>query len=114
MYEKLYDEDINVFCDNICEFWEDNGLGKLEIKLGDIIDITAFECFECSLLPKKGKPACYLDAGIFEALFTNYLKKDIEVTEVKCFTMGDELNQDFMHNLRNFLLKYFLNSIFFK
>lgn len=90
MFEKLYDDDIEKFSENICEFWEDNGLGKLEIKLGDIIDITAYECFECSLLPKKGKPACYLDAGIFEALFTNYLKKDIEVTEVKCFTMGDD------------------------
>ena len=90
MYEKLYDDDINKFCDNIIQFWVDNGLGKLEIDLGDIINITAYECFECSLLPKKGKPTCYLDAGIFEALFANYLKKDVEVTEVKCFTMGDD------------------------
>ncbi len=90
MYEKLYEEDINKFCDNIIQFWDDNGLGKLEIELGDIINITAYECFECSLLPKKGKPTCYLDAGIFEALFSNYLKKDVDVTEVKCFTMGDD------------------------
>ena len=90
MYEKLYEEDINKFCDNIIQFWDDNGLGKLEIELGDIINITAYECFECSLLPKKGKPTCYLDAGIFEALFANYLKKDVDVTEVKCFTMGDD------------------------
>ena len=71
MYEKLYEEDINKFCDNIIQFWD-------------------YECFECSLLPKKGKPTCYLDAGIFEALFANYLKKDVDVTEVKCFTMGDD------------------------
>jgi len=89
IYKKLYDEDINKFSENIIKFWDDNGLGDLEIEVGDIIEITAYDCFECGLLPKTGKPACFLDAGIFESLFSSFLKQKVDVTEIKCFTMGD-------------------------
>ena len=34
--------------------------------------------------------SCFLDAGIFNALFSTYLRLKVEVTEIKCNTMGDE------------------------
>ncbi len=90
IFQKLYDEDISKFSKNIEVFWKENGLGDLEIDLsGDIIDITAYDCFECGLLPKTGKPACFLDAGILEALYSSFFDMDVNVTEIKCFTMGD-------------------------
>lgn len=89
LFSKLYDENIEIFIKNISDFWQDNNLGKLNINLGQIIKITAIDCFECGYLPKTGKPACFLDAGIFESLFELYFKMPVNVTEVKCYTMGD-------------------------
>ena len=64
LYNKLYDDDLEVFIENIAEFWETKGLGKLSFKLGQIIKITASDCFECEL--------------------------PVRVIEIQCCTMGDE------------------------
>lgn len=90
LFPKLYDEDLNKFLENVKKFWETKGLGKLNIEVGDIIVVTAVDCFECELLPKTGKPSCYLDSGILESLFTSYFNTDVDVTEIQCYTMGDE------------------------
>ena len=90
IFDKLYDDDLDVFIENITQFWETKGLGRITFELGQIIRITTFDCFECELLPKTGKPACYLDTGIFEALFTEYFKLPVSVIETQCYTMGDE------------------------
>lgn len=86
----MYDDDLEVFIENIAEFWETKGLGKLSFKLGQIIKITASDCFECELLPKTGKPACYLDTGIFQALFSEFFGLPVRVIEIQCCSMGDE------------------------
>lgn len=90
IFEKLYDDDLDVFMENIADFWQLKGLGKLTFKVGQNIKITTYDCFECELLPKTGKPACFLDTGIFEALFTEYFKLPVSVIETQCYTMGDE------------------------
>ncbi len=90
IFKKVADTDVDQFVLNLTKFWEDNGLGYLDVKLGDVIQINNTDCFECGLLPKKGKPACFLDAGILDALFSTYLKLKVDVTEIKCYTMGDE------------------------
>lgn len=90
LFEKLYDEDLEVFMNNIAEFWKAKGLGKVSFKIGQIIKITTYDCFECELLPRTGKPACFLDTGIFEALFSQYFKMPVSVIEIQCYTMGDE------------------------
>ena len=41
------------------------------------------------ILPKTGKPACYLDTGIIEGLFTEFFKLPVSVIETQCYTMGD-------------------------
>ena len=90
IFEKMYDEDLDVFMDNIAEFWQKKGLGRLTYKIGQIIKITTYDCFECQLLPRTGKPACFLDTGIFEGLFTEFFNMPVSVIETQCYTMGDE------------------------
>lgn len=89
LFEILYDDDLDIFIENIANFWETKGLGRVSFELGQIIKITTFDCFECELLPKTGKPACFLDTGIFEALFSRYFKLPVSVIEIQCYTMGD-------------------------
>ena len=89
LFDLLYDDDLNIFLENISQFWSDRGLGRLSFEVGDIIKITSLDCFECELLPKTGKPACFLDTGIFEALFSEYFNSSVSVIEIQCYTMGD-------------------------
>lgn len=90
IFEKLYDDDLDIFMNNIAEFWQRKGLGRLTFDVGQIIKITTYDCFECELLPKTGKPACFLDTGIFEGLFTEFFNLPVSVIETQCYTMGDE------------------------
>lgn len=89
LFDLLYDDDLETFLNNIAQFWSDKGLGKVSFEIGDIIKLTSFDCFECGLLPKTGKPACFLDTGIFEALFSEYFNSPVSVIEIQCYTMGD-------------------------
>jgi len=108
IFDILCDDDFEVFIGNVAKFWEDNGLGVLSVEFGEILKIHSIDCFECQFLPKTGKPACHFDGGIIESLFTNYLGSDVDVTEVKCYTMGD--NQcTFEIQPKNFSFSDFLN-----
>lgn len=90
IFDKLYDDDLDIFMKNIAAFWQKNDLGRLTFDVGQIIKITTYDCFECQLLPKTGKPACFLDTGIFEGLFTEFFNLPVSVIETQCYTMGDE------------------------
>jgi predicted hydrocarbon binding protein len=90
IFDLIDDEDFSVFSQNLIDFWKEKGLGTLSIDKGQIIKIHSTDCFECSFLPKTGKPACFFDGGVIEAIFTSYFKFPIDVVEVKCYTMGDE------------------------
>jgi len=90
LYEQLNDDDINIFIKNIKEFWEEYGLGRLEFNIGEKIEIKSYDCFECEFLPKTGKPLCFLDKGIIETMLNSFLKKELIITETKCYTMGDD------------------------
>ena len=90
IFNSLYDDDLDVFMANLVNFWDRKGLGRLTFEIGQIIKITTYDCFECELLPKTGKPACFLDTGIFEGLFTEFFNLPVSVIETQCYTMGDE------------------------
>ena len=90
IFNKLYDDDLDIFMENIADFWQNKGLGRLTFDVGQIIKITTYDCFECELLPRSGKPACFLDTGIFEGLFTEFFNLPVSVIETQCYTMGDE------------------------
>lgn len=89
LYDKLKNENTDIFIENIQNFWLDYGLGNLNFEFGDLLQITADDCFECGLLPLTGKPSCFLEAGIFESFLTSHLKSDVKITEVQCYSMGD-------------------------
>ena len=90
IFNTLYDDDLDMFMQNIANFWENKGLGRLTFDVGQNIKITTYDCFECQLLPRTGKPACFLDTGIFEGLFTEFFNLPVSVIETQCYTMGDE------------------------
>ena len=90
IFNKMYDDDLDVFMNNIADFWQRKGLGRLTFDVGQIIKITTYDCFECELLPKTGKPACFLDTGIFEGLFSEFFNLPVSVIETQCYTMGDQ------------------------
>ena len=90
LFASLYDDDLDIFMENISEFWERKGLGRLTFEVGQIIKVTNYDCFECKLLPRTGKRACFLDTGIFEGLFTEFFNMPVSVIEIQCYTMGDE------------------------
>ncbi|BDZ70049.1 V4R domain-containing protein [Methanobacterium petrolearium] len=99
-YEKLQTPDINKFIRNVAKFWEDNQLGRIEVKSTDPIIIQAYDCFECEDLPQIGKPACAFDSGILEAFFSLCFQEQVEVEEVKCYAQGDDYCQ-FMVKTKN-------------
>lgn len=90
IFGRLYDDDLYIFMENIANFWQRKRLGRLTFDVGQIIKITTYDCFECKLLPRTGKPVCFLDTGIFEGLFTKFFKLPVSVIETQCYTMGDE------------------------
>jgi hypothetical protein len=90
LFELLYDDDLDIFMSNISEFWERKGLGRMTFEVGQIIKVTNYDCFECKLLPRTGKPACFLDTGILEGLFSEFFNMPVSVIEIQCYTMGDE------------------------
>lgn len=53
IFNKLYDDDLDIFMNNLAEFWQRKGLGRLTFNIGQIIKITTYDCFECEFLPKQ-------------------------------------------------------------
>ena len=90
LFDSVYDDELEIFLQNIADFWQAKGLGELSFEIGNVIKVTSYGCFECQLLPKTGKPACFLDTGIFEGLFTEFFNLPVSVIETQCYTMGDE------------------------
>ncbi|MDP3066142.1 MAG: V4R domain-containing protein [Methanobacteriaceae archaeon] len=92
-YPRLEAKSLEKLIKNLVEFWEENRLGKVEVKSLEPLIIQAYDCFECEDLPKLGRPACAFDSGILEAVFSIYFGKDVKVTETKCYAQGDQYCQ---------------------
>ena len=90
LFHQLYDEDIEIFMENISAYWLKNNLGKLYFDTSNNIKITCIDCFESTDLPKSGLPTCHLEKGMFETLFNNYFKFSLNIDEIMCYSMGDE------------------------
>lgn len=97
LFEELEEEDDLNFLENLIDFWEEKGLGKIDILVDDDnntgitqMQVIATECYECELLPKDGKVSCYLDSGILESLVRLHFKKDVIVRETECFTANNK------------------------
>ncbi|MDR0900957.1 MAG: ArsR family transcriptional regulator [Methanobrevibacter sp.] len=90
LYDNFKDDDTDKLIENIKNFWSNHGLGEVSFEIDDVIKITTLGCFESRLLPKTGKPACFLDAGIIESVLSSHFEKKVKATEVQCYTMGDD------------------------
>jgi predicted hydrocarbon binding protein len=90
IFNQLYDEDLEIFADNISSYWQKNKLGKLYFKMGAIIKVTCIDCFESRSMQKSGTPICNIEKGMLETLFNKFFKLDLNIEEIQCYAMGDE------------------------
>ncbi|RXE57053.1 hypothetical protein ABH15_02670 [Methanoculleus taiwanensis] len=81
--------DIETLLMNLCAFWGERGLGRLEVVSRDPLTLDIYDCYECQGLPQLGKPVCAFDAGILAALFEAHSRDEWVVTETKCYAMND-------------------------
>lgn len=92
-YHELQAPTMDKFAKNLADFWEENHLGRLEIKSLEPPIIQAYDCFECEDLPPLGRPACSFDSGILEAVFSAYMGENVSVEETKCYAQSDQYCQ---------------------
>jgi predicted hydrocarbon binding protein len=85
----IYSPDISQMVQNIHNFWQEHGLGSVELSGSDPIAIIVYGCFECEDLPVTGHGACSFDIGVLSAIFTKYLNAPVQITEVECYSAGD-------------------------
>jgi predicted hydrocarbon binding protein len=90
LFEKVKDEKMEIFLENIASFWESHNLGKVQVESLEPLMINVGDCFECSGLPQLNRPACSFDSGILEALFSYYFHEQSLVEEVNCHAMGSD------------------------
>ena len=50
IFDKLYDDDLNVFMDNIADFWQRKGLGRITFSIGQIIKVTTYDLLALNLI----------------------------------------------------------------
>ncbi|WP_458453931.1 V4R domain-containing protein [Methanobrevibacter sp.] len=90
LFNQLKDDDIDIFMNNISQYWLKNNLGHLKFKMDMNIEVTCTGCFESKDMQKTGKPSCYLEKGMLEKLFNLYFNFDLTIDEIMCYSMGDE------------------------
>ncbi|MBQ6100040.1 MAG: ArsR family transcriptional regulator [Methanobrevibacter sp.] len=90
IFAQVYDEDFDIFTHNILKYWADNNLGFLSFDIKNNLQIIPRQSFESVKLEKTGLPECYLEIGMFESLFSNYFQFNVNITETKCYSMGDD------------------------
>ena len=89
VYGGICAPDIDAFLENIASFWERHSLGNVQVESLHPVIIRVTDCFECSDLPRIGKPACAFEGGILTALFTLFFGQAVIVSETECYAMGD-------------------------
>jgi hypothetical protein len=89
LYGNVADDDVNGLLESLASFWGAQKLGRLEVKRLKPLVIHVYDCFECQDLPFLGRPACALDSGILEAIFSKHYEGPVSVRETNCYAMGD-------------------------
>ena len=90
IYNNVKSDDLDEFMANVAGYWDENNLGYLTFNVDKNIKISCRECFESKNSPVSGKPVCFIESGMLESLFEQYFKIDLNIVEVKCYSMGDE------------------------
>jgi len=91
IYPLVSDEDTRVFFSRVFLFWENFGLGKMELEREDPITLVIRDCFECVDLPVTGKPECSFGAGLLSSLFSEHHGDAMTAVEKNCYAAGSNL-----------------------
>lgn len=90
IFSQIYDDDFEIFTDNISSYWQKNKLGKLYFENKNNIRITCIDCFESKNVPKSGRPICSIEKGMLETLFNRYFNFNLKIDETGCYSMDNE------------------------
>jgi uncharacterized protein len=90
LYASIATPDLSTLLDKTVEFWKQHNLGRIVVENYSPVTLIVYDCFECDDLPYLGRPACALDAGILEAVFSGHFGADHMATELRCYAMGDD------------------------
>jgi len=91
IYPRVREDDTHAFFSSIAHFWENFGLGKMELEREDPFTIIIRDCFECMALPLTGKPECSFGTGVLSALFSAHFGEAREAVEKNCYATGSNL-----------------------
>ncbi len=72
----------------LSDFWEKNGLGRIEWKGYD--GVKVLDCFDCSKTVETGQSLCSLDEGLLEGVLKSKLGVEYSVQEQECYGTGHE------------------------
>lgn len=79
--------EIDTLLNEISEFWEDTGLGHMEV-VGEG-EVVVHDCFDCGDMPNTGSTLCSLDEGMIEGIVEEKTGLEVQVIESECYGMGD-------------------------
>jgi hypothetical protein len=90
LYPAVAAPELDELLERTGRFWKQHQLGRIEIESIEPVTLRVYDCFECGDLPQLGRPACAFDAGVLRAVFSRHFADDRDVTENKCYAMGDD------------------------
>ncbi len=90
LYREVKDPDIEGVLEKLARFWKEQNLGRVEVESVEPLALRVYDCYECQDLPPLGRPACALDAGILQTVFSNHFEAKMKAIETHCYAMGDD------------------------
>lgn len=89
--QRLYNEDLNRYLENIAKFVEDEKIGILKITHLDEkkLVVQLDECITCAGMDSIGKRICFFEVGLVAGLVEKYLGKRVIAQETKCNANGE-------------------------
>jgi predicted hydrocarbon binding protein len=90
LYRQVANPELESLIDNLAAFWKAQSLGRIEMESIEPLNICIYDCYECKDLPPLGRPACALDSGILESVFSAHFDSKMSAIETNCYAMGDE------------------------
>lgn len=94
--KSLADMEMVEFSESIKQCWKTYGWGVMDIDLsyyqqGYLVIKTTHSPF-AQVAPKNNKPACFAEAGLLSAFFTQVSGKELNCVQTACESMGEEYN----------------------
>ncbi len=89
--ERLKDDDLNRYIDNVQTFVKDSKIGLLAVEEIDqkraVLKLD--ECITCAGMPNIGARICHFETGFVAGVFEAFLGNKVKAVETKCNAMGE-------------------------